>query len=195
MRRLIFSMMVTLDGFSAGPDGSLEMFGESFADDEVLGFHADQLRSVDAYIFGRVAYQELAEFWPTAGTAPSSSAREVELAELMNTKPKIVVSRSHIEPTWGPATVIGGDLSTDIRNLKEQPGQDLALFAGATAASAAIASGLVDEYRLMVYPVAIGRGQTPFGGLARTLPMELLETRTFASGVVLVRYRPVPGPT
>jgi dihydrofolate reductase len=195
MRQLILSMMVTLDGFSAGSDGSLDMFGENFADDELLGFHADQLRSVDAYIFGRVAYQELAQFWPTAGTAPSSTPREVELAELMNTKPKIVVSRSQIDLTWGPATVIGGDLATEIRNLKTQSGRDLALFAGATIASAAIAADLVDEYRLMVYPVAIGRGQAPFGHLARVLPMELLGTRTFSSGPVLVRYRPAAKPT
>ena len=192
MRRIILSMMVTLDGYAARPNGDMDVFGEDFADDELLGFLADQLRSVDAYIFGRVAYELLADFWPTAGTGHSSTDREVELAELMNTKPKIVVSTTLTDPTWTPATVIGDDLASQLAALKAQPGQDLALFAGASTASAVVDLGLVDEYRLMVYPIVIGEGQSPFRGLALDRGLELVDTRTFPSGVVLLRYRPEP---
>lgn len=190
VRKLIFSMMATLDGFTAGPDGELDMFGEDFEDDELLGYLADLLRSVDAYLFGRVAYEQLADYWPKAGISPTSTGREVELAELMNTKPKVVVSRTLTDPVWGPAMVIGGALAAEVAAMKAEPGRDLALFAGADAAASLMGLGLVDEYRLMVYPVAVGTGQSPFARVTVPLGLTLVETRTFPTGVVLLRYHP-----
>lgn len=190
MRRIVLSMMVTLDGYAARPDGDMDVFGENFADDELLGYLADQLRSVDAYVFGRVAYELLAGFWPTAGTGASSTDREVELAELMNSKLKIVVSKTLTDPVWTPATVIGGDLAAELAALKAEPGKDLALFAGATTASAVVDLRLVDEYRLMVYPIVVGKGQSPFRDLGQDRNLKLVDTRTFPSDVVLLRYLP-----
>lgn len=195
MRRLILSTMVTLDGFTAGSDGDLDVFGEDFADDELLGYIADLLRGVDGFVYGRVAYELLADFWPRAGTAPDSSAREIELAGLMNATPKIVVSRTMTDPAWTPASVIGGtDLAAEVSALKAQPGRDLALFAGATVMSTLAGLGLVDEYRLMVYPVALGEGQALFRAGEGRRDLELVDTRTFRSGVVLLRYRPAIAP-
>jgi len=193
MRKLIVSMMTSLDGHVARADGALDWFlSDAQFEEEMLGL----LGSVDAMLFGRVSYELLAQFWPTAGTPASdeapggftSRAREIEFARLMNSIPKIVYSRTLAAANWGPATVIREIDPEEIASQKRQPGRDLVLFAGSTLAQSFAKLDLIDEYRLMVHPVVLGNGLSLFSGLGTEFPLQLQRTTTFPSGVVLLQY-------
>lgn len=185
-------MMVTLDGFTAGEDGDLSW---TALDDREFERHmAAVLGSIDAMIYGRVAYQELGTYWPSAGTAPDSNEEERELARLMNAIPKFVVSRSDVSLDWGPAERMSPDLPEAVTRMKQEMTKDIALFAGATVASSFMNLDLVDEYRLMVFPVTLGSGQRLFGTGTPRRQFRLLDvTRFDHSGVVVLRSKPTPG--
>lgn len=198
MRKLILSMMLSADGRTARASGDLGWFlTDADFEDEMLGL----LRGVDGMLFGRTSYRLLAEYWPTAAEpgapdAPggfTSRERAVEFARLMNTLPKLVISTQPGGLGWGPAERIGGDLLADVRRLKAEPGRDLVAFAGATAARSLMRLDLIDEYRLMLHPVLLGKGLSLFDARPPELPLPeqplaLLGARTFSSGVVLLRY-------
>ena len=188
MGKVILSVMVSLDGFTAGPNGELDWI--NVRDDEFDAHMVNVLRGIDAMFLGRVAYELLAQHWPAA--EDSNRKIEAEQARLMNTIPKIVVSRSRPDLDWGPARRVGDDLHADVTELKETSDKDLALFAGASAISAFVGQGLVDEYRLAVFPVVLGNGQRLFETPQQYRSLKLLDSTTFAaSGVVILRYQPV----
>jgi dihydrofolate reductase len=192
-----FTLMIntTLDAQVAGPGGDLEWFR---SDEEVEAAHLDVLRSADAMVFGRVAYDELAAYWPTAGAstaddAPggfSSDERADEFARLVNAVPKVVLTR---EPDralpWGPARAIGGgDAAAALRGFKAEEGGDVVLFAGAQMAVTAIDAEVLDELRLFVHPIVLGKGVPLFGNLRQARTFELVSATTFPSKVVELRY-------
>jgi dihydrofolate reductase len=193
MRKLILCMMTSLDGVTARPNRDLEWF---LADPEFEAEMIGLLRAVDGMLFGRVAYEELAQYWPNAGTDDAADApggftsreNRIEFARLMNSVPKLVVSRTLGELTWGPGRVIGGDLAETVRALKREPGRDLVLFAGASVASAFIDLDLFDEYRLLLHPIVLGQGLDLFANIRAERPLTLIEAKPYPSGVVLVRY-------
>ena len=193
MRKLILSMLVSADGFMAGPDGDLEWF---LTDDELEQEMLGVLRSVDLILLGRVSYELLAAYWPTAGTpaageAPggfTSSEREIEFARLMNTIPKVVFSRTLERADWGPVTIEREVDAEEIARLKQQPGKDLVLFAGAKIAAGFAELDLFDEYHLLVHPVVLGGGIPMFDGGTARRELKLRRTRTFRSGVVVLQY-------
>lgn len=193
MRNVILSMAVSLDGSIARADGDLGWF---LTDD---GFEVEMLsllHSVDAMMFGRVAYQLLAEYWPFAGTPASgdapggftSKAREIEFAGLLNSIPKIVFSRTLTKAEWGPATIVRENISREIARMKQEPGKDLVLFAGANIGSTFVNLDLVDEYRLLVHPIVLARGLSLFKNVMEERKLKLLRTKSFDSGVVLLHY-------
>lgn len=193
MRKLILSMMVSLDGYIARADGNLDWFiSDAQFEDEMLAL----LRSVDGMHFGRVSYQLLADYWPKAGTSSAEEApggftskeREVAFASLMNSIPKTVYSRTMKQAGWGPVTVEAEISAEQITRLKQQSGRDLVFFAGADAASTLAKLDLFDEYRLMVHPVVLGAGIPLFTGLKEERMLKLQRTRTFPSGAVLLQY-------
>jgi dihydrofolate reductase len=193
MRKLILSMMTSLDGCIATADGGLDWF---LTDGEFELELMQLLRGVDGMIFGRVAYELLAQFWPTAGSssdeAPggfTSKERAIEFAQLMNSIPKIVYSRSLQQPHWGPVTIVREIDAAEIARQKRQPGKDLVLFAGGELASSFVKLDLFDEYRLMIHPIVVGNGMLLFRGLQQQLlGLKLQRARTFPSGVTLLHY-------
>ena len=193
MRDVILSMMVSLDGSIARPDGNLDWFRtDRDFEDEMLAL----LRQIDVMLFGRVSYELLAEYWPTAGTLSaqeppgglSSHDREIEFARLMNTIPKIVYSKTLTSADWGPARIVSEGIADHIAAMKREPGKDIVLFAGGRIASTFVNLDLVDRYRLMIHPIVIGRGQPLFQAITADRDLALTRTRTFASGVVLVEH-------
>lgn len=194
MRNLILSMMVSLDNRTARADGDLDWF-RTDGDFEVEML--ELLHDVDGILLGRVSYELLGAYWPTAGTATADEApggftskeRQVAFAERMNTLPKIVYSRTMSRPTWGPARVVREVLAEDVAKMKREADKDLVLFAGATLASAFINLDLIDEYRLMVHPVVLGRGLPLFENVEREHRLRLVRAKTFSSGVVLLHYQ------
>jgi dihydrofolate reductase len=185
MRKLIYSMGVSLDGFIAGPDGEIDWS----APDEVLHrFHNQQARETGAHLYGRRLY-EVMTYWETVDEQPSVPEHELEFARIWRDTPKIVFSKT-LENVEGNATLVRDGAPEVVARLKEEPGKDLAV-GGAGLASTFVKLGLVDEYRLFVSPVVLGGGTPYFPALDERINLELVETRRFGSRVVYVRYRRV----
>jgi dihydrofolate reductase len=183
MRKLIYSMGVSLDGFIAGPRGEIDW---SAPDEELHRFHNEQMREVGAQLCGRRLYEEML-YWETADRDPSAAGAVLEFADIWQQVPKIVFSKT-LDRVEGNARLAAGAVAEEVRALKEQPGKDLAVGAAGLAA-ACVELGLIDEYRLFVSPVVLGDGTPYFPALAERIELELLETRTFGSRVVHLRYR------
>jgi dihydrofolate reductase len=185
MRDLIYSMGVSLDGFIAGPDGDIDW---SAPDEELHRFHNQQTRELGTHLCGRRLY-EVMRYWDTADQNPSAAEHELEFARIWQTLPKIVFSRTLTE-VEGNARLATQGIAEEVAKLREQPGKDLGV-GGAGLAFTCIELGLVDEYRLFVSPVVLGGGTPYFPVLEDRTNLELVETQTFGSRVVYVRYRRV----
>jgi dihydrofolate reductase len=183
MRNVIYSMGVSLDGFIAGPDGDISW---SAPDEELHRFHNQQTQELGAHLCGRRLY-EVMTYWETADENPSAAEHELEFARIWKNLPKIVFSKT-LEKVEGNARLAGDGVAEEVAKLKEQPGKDLAV-GGAGLAAACIKLGLVDEYRLFVSPVVLGGGTPYFPVLEERINLELVETQTFGSRAVYVRYR------
>jgi len=183
MRKLIYSMGVSLDGFIAGPNGEIDW---SAPDEELHRFHNQQTRETGAHLCGRKLY-EVMTYWETADENPSAPEHELEFARIWKALPKIVFSTT-LESVEGKARLLRGGVAEEVAKLKEQPGQDLAV-GGAGLASTVMKLGLIDEYRLFVSPVVLGGGTPFFPALDDKVNLELVETQTFGSRVLYVRYR------
>lgn len=185
MRKVIYSMGVSLDGFIAGPNGEIDW---SAPDEELHRFHNRQTRELGAHLCGRRLYEVMA-YWETAEENPLAAEHELEFARIWKDLPKIVFSKT-LEKVEGNARLVRDGVVEEVAKLKAQPGKDMAV-GGAGLASTFIELGLVDEYRLFVSPVVLGGGTPFFPALDERINLELVETRTFGSRVVYVRYRRV----
>jgi dihydrofolate reductase len=185
IRKLIYSMGVSLDGFIAGPGGEIDW---SAPDEELHRFHNQQVRETGVDLYGRRLYEEM-RYWETAEENPSASEHELEFARIWKDTPKIVFSRT-LEKVEGNARLVRDNVAEEVARLKEEPGNDLAV-GGAGLASTFMKLGLIDEYRLFVSPVVLGGGTPYFPALDERINLELVETRTFGSRVVYVRYQRV----
>jgi dihydrofolate reductase len=185
MRKVIYSMGVSLDGFIAGPSGEIDW---SAPDEELHRFHNQQTRELGAHLCGRRLYEEMT-YWETADENPSAPEHELEFARIWKSLPKIVFSKT-LEKVEGNATLVRDGVAEEVAKLKEQPGKDLAV-GGAGLASTLIELGLVDEFGLFVSPVVLGGGTPYFPALRERIDLELVETRRFGSRVVHLRYRRV----
>jgi dihydrofolate reductase len=179
MRKLTYSMGVSLDGYIAGPGGD---FDWAAPDDELHRFHNSQTLELDVHLLGRRLYEEMVP-WETA---PEDDSAGGEFARIWKRLPKIVFS-SALERVEGNATLASGGVAEEVARLKEQPGKDMAV-GGAGLASTCARLGLIDEYRLFVNPVVVGGGTPFFPSLDERTDLELVETRTFGSRVVYLRY-------
>ncbi len=185
MRKVIYSMTVSLDGFIAGPGGEIDW---SAPDEELHRFHNQQTRELGAHLCGRRLY-EVMTYWETADENPSAPEHELEFARIWKSMPKIVFSTT-LEQVEGNARLVRDGVAEEVAKLKEQRGKDLAV-GGAGLASALTKLGLIDEYRLFVSPVVLGGGTPYFPALEERINLELVETQTFGSRVVYVRHRRV----
>ena len=184
MRRVTYSMGISLDGYIVGPDGSFDWTGP---DKEVFRFWIDEIRGVGVHLMGRRLYETML-YWETADQDPSLDAAELEWAALWKPLPKVVFS-STLPAVQGNARLASGDLAEEIERLRAEPGEGEIAIGGATLAAQAAALDLIDEYRPMVYPVLVGGGIPFFPRQERRADLELVETRTFGSSVVYLRYR------
>jgi dihydrofolate reductase len=185
VRKVIYSMGVSLDGFIAGPDGEIDW---SAPDDELHRLHNEQTRELGAHLCGRRLYEAMV-YWETAEENPSIGATELEFARIWKSLPKIVFSTT-LEQVEGNARLATDSVAEEVARLKEQPGKDVAV-GGAGLASSLTELGLIDEYRLFVSPVVLGGGTPYFPALDQRIDLELVETQTFGSRVVYLRYRRV----
>lgn len=184
MRKIVLMMSVSLDGFFEGPDRQLDWH---MVDDELHRHFNEQLRAMGAFLDGRVTYELMAEFWPTADADPASTGPMAEFAGIWRDMPKIVFSRTLDRADWN-TTIVRDVVVEEILALKAQPGGDLAL-GGADLAATFLRYDLIDEYRIYVHPVLIGQGRPLFPASEAETALRLTETRAFGNGVVLLRYQ------
>ena len=189
--KLVVTAFVTLDGIIEAPGFDEHRSGRNawalrFQTDDDQVYNKGQAMSADAFLLGRRTWQIWAAFWPTAGEA------DPELAERMNSIPKYVVSNTLKRADWNHTTIISGDVAGKVAKLKAQPGGELLVYGSADLVDELLRHDLVDEYRLLVYPVILGSGKHLFRDRIDTRYLRLTESRTFDSGVVLLTYAPDP---
>lgn len=183
MAELFLQISVSLDGYIEDKSGDLAWFTEDSSLDDLA---TETLRSIDGMIFGRKAHAVLARFWPRADESAGASAALIEQTRLMNALPKYVLTHGEVRTGWANSHAIRPD---DVPRLKREAGRPLALFAGAGAAQALLARGVVDEIRLIHYPVLLGGGTPLFAGNGRRHDLETIDSQRFGSGTTLQRYR------
>ena len=188
MRRLIASEFVTLDGVMEAPGHDQHRDGKNawalrYAGEDQQRYKAEELSEAAAILLGRVTYEIFAAFWPTA---PNDEG----FADRMNALPKYVVSKSLRTASWQNSTIIKGNPAEKVAELKQQSGGDILLFGSADLLDSLVRHDLIDAYRLMVFPVVLGSGKRLFRDATDMLHLELVDTRTFASGVTVLTYRP-----
>ncbi len=184
MRSVTYSMAISLDGYIAGPDGQ---FDWSVPDEEVNRFATDETRQVGDMLLGRKLYETML-YWETADQDPSLDDSDLEFIAIWKPLPKVVFSTT-LPAVQGNARLASGGLAEEIERLRAEPGEGDIAIGGATLAAEAAALGLIDEYRARVYPVLVGGGTPYFPQRERRVGLELVETRTFSSRVVYLRYR------
>jgi dihydrofolate reductase len=184
MRCVTYSMGVSLDGYIVGPDGGFQW---TAPDDEVFRSHIDEIRKVGVHLMGRRLYETML-YWETADQDPSLDEAELEWATLWKPLPKVVFSTT-LSAVEGNARLAAGSLTEEIERLRAEPGEGDIAIGGATLAAEAATLDLIDEYRPRIYPVLVGGGIPYFAQRERRVDLDLVETRTFSSGVVYLRYR------
>lgn len=182
MRKIFLFMMVSLDGYFEGPNHDLTWHN---VDEEFNDFAIEQIDQMDTLLFGRVTYEMMASYWPTM----AAIREDPIVAKKMNSTPKIVFSKTLERADW-ENTRLSKDAGETIRQLKGQPGRNLAIFGSNNLVVSLAQEGLVDEFRIMVNPVAIGAGTPLFAGIGDKLNLKLVDTKTFKNGNVLLSYQP-----
>ena len=182
MRKIFWFEMASVDGYH-----ETERFGLDWhnVDSEFHDFALEQLQETDTLLFGRRTYDMMAGFWPTE----AGERADPETAEAMNRLLKVVVSRTRTATDWAPTTIISGDVEGQLAELKEKPGKSIALLGSSALAANLLDLGLIDELRIMINPVVLGRGNPLLAGASRTA-LALARTRQFRNGNVLLTYEP-----
>jgi dihydrofolate reductase len=186
MRKVVVSVFVTLDGVMEDPGGaeSFKHGGWTFEisrGDEGDKFKLDEAFSSEALLLGRATYEGFAEAWPS---------REGEFADKFNTMPKYVVSSTIDQPEWTNTTVLEGDLAGEVAKIKQAHDGDVVVHGSARLAQALLEHDLVDELRLMVYPVVLGSGKRLFGDTSDRKALQLVDSKTVGDGVTILTYGP-----
>ena len=182
MRRVVLQMGVTLDGYVAGPGGEGD-WGLPPEDPDVRAWKVASLRQVGTHIMGRVTYEQMAGHWPNATG---------DYAAFMNNLPKVVFSRTLPAAGWAGSRIARGDLAEEIAALKSESGDGIIMAHGGAAFVQALSRcGMIDEYRLVILPVALGNGLPLFKDLAKPLRVDLAEAKSFPDGTVIHVYQPV----
>jgi dihydrofolate reductase len=180
MRNIVAGLIISLDGVVESP----EQWHFPYFNDEAGEAIGAQMAASDTMLLGRVTYQEFASYWP------NQSNEDVPMADYMNNVPKLVVSTTLDRVDWQNSTLIGGDVVEEITRLKEQPGKDITITGSITLVQSLIRDGLLDELRLMLHPIVVGSGKRLFENGSGQTPLELVDSKTFSTGVVALNYRP-----
>lgn len=190
--RVFAFLFCSLDGYYEGPDRELDW---GVNDEEFFTWNLRQCREIGALVLGRRTYEHFEAFWTTS----SANEQMPEVAQFMNSVPKVVVTRNaDLRPTWtGTETIDGKDLAADIERLSSEVEGDIAIFGSSELATSLLRAGLIDEIRILIHPVLLGRGRSVLHGVAHRIRLEAGPATVFRSGNVLLTYRPPgaePGP-
>ena len=185
MPRLIVFNSVTLDGYFTDKNGDMS-WAHKQSDPEWDEFVEENASGGGVLVFGRITYEMMKSFWPT----PAALQHFPVVAERMNNLPKVVFSRTLDQADWKNTTLVNGDLAAEIRKMKEGPGEDMAIMGSGSIVSQLAQEGLIDEFQLVLNPIALGQGRTMFEGIKEKLALKHTKTRAFGNGNVLLCYEP-----
>jgi dihydrofolate reductase len=183
MRKLTVFNLVTLDGYFAGEGGDISWHN---VDAEFNEFAIEKIQAGNTLLFGRITYELMAGYWPTAEAAQNDPI----VADGMNKAEKIVFSRTLMKADWNNTTPVKTDMLAEVRRLKALSGKDMTILGSGTIVSQLADARLIDEYQIMLNPIALGKGRTMFEGIKNRLPLRLIDTRTLANGNILLTYEP-----
>lgn len=185
MKKLVVFMHTSLDGFVAGPNGEMDWI---HVDDGIFEYAHDRTEAADTALYGRVTYQMMNNYWPTAADQPNASKHDIEHSSWYNRVSKIVLSRTMAGQQKDKTTFISDDLATRINALKQQPGTDILVFGSPSAVHALMRENLVDEIWLFVNPILLGQGIPMFKDGKDRVKLQLTNSHVFPSGIVCLHY-------
>jgi len=185
MRRLSAFEQVSVDGFFTDARGDMSWAHKQ--DPEWNEFAASNAKGGGALLFGRVTYEMMASFWPTAAARQMNAA----VAEGMNKMPKVVFSRTLAKASWSNTTLMKGDPAAAVREMKGETGPDMVVLGSGSIVSQLAQAGLIDEYQIVVDPIVLGKGRTLFEGVKDKIALKRTRTRAFGNGNVVLYYEPV----
>jgi dihydrofolate reductase len=185
MRKLVVFNHVTLDGYFVDMNGDMSWAHKN--DAEWKTFAEGNAKGDGPLLFGRITYELMASYWPT----PLASKNDPVLAERMNSLPKVVFSRTLDKASWNNTKLVKGDMAAEIRKMKKEPGEGMAILGSGSIVSQLAQEGLIDQYQIVVNPIVLGKGRTMFDGIKRKLTLKLASTRAFGNGNVFLCYEPM----
>lgn len=189
MRSLILLMHVSLDGFTAGPNGEMDWIR---FDDELIDDVTELTASADTALYGRVTYQMMEGYWPTAADSPTASQHDIDHGRWVNQSLKLVFSRTLERADWQNTQIVRDDIPAELARIKQRPGKNLLMIGSPSTARTFTRLGLIDEYWINVNPVVLGSGIPLFASSADRVDLQLVSSKLYASGVVGLRYRRAP---
>src|SRR5439155_974902 len=185
MRKLISFMHISLDGFVAGPNGEMNWIK---VDEEIFDHVGERISETDTALYGRVTYEMMQNYWPTAGDEPGASKHDIEHSKWYNKAHKLVLSKTMKDAALTNTTIISDNLSNEINEIKQGAGSEILVFGSPTATHSLIQQNLIDGYWLFVNPVILGQGIPLFTGIKDQIKLILLTTHQFTSGVTELNY-------
>ncbi len=185
MRRLIFFMHTSLDGFVAGLNGELDWIK---IEDEIFDFVDTMTSTSDTALYGRVTYEIMQNYWPNAGEKPNATKHDKTHSAWYNHVNKVVLSTTLSEAGLDNTRVVSNQLKENINNIKNQDGKNILIFGSPGASKSLLNEGLIDEFWLFVNPILLGQGVPLFSGAMETTKLNLLESKTFSCGVIALHY-------
>ena len=185
MRKLIFFMHTSLDSFVAGPNGEMNFIT---VNETMFDFIATMTAEADTALYGRVTYEMMQGYWPTAGEKPNASKHDKEHSNWYNKVSKVVLSKTMHEAGLHNTKVISDHLSDNINKLKNQQGKNILIFGSTRASQSLLNEGLIDEFWLFVNPIILGKGMPLFKDITGTTKLNLIESKTFPGGVIALHY-------
>lgn len=185
MRKIISFMHISLDGFVAGLNGELNWVK---IDEEIFNHVGQRIRTGDTALYGRVTYQMMESYWPTAGDKPNATKHDIEHSKWYNNAHKIVLSKTLNESELTNTTIISDHLADNLHAIKQHGGEDILLFGSPTATHSLMQRNLIDGYWLFVNPIILGRGIPLFVENKESVKLKLITSRQFSSGVTALNY-------
>jgi dihydrofolate reductase len=185
MRKIISFMHISLDGFVAGPNGEMDWIK---VNEEIFDYVGKRISEGDTALYGRVTYQMMENYWPTAGIKPAATRHDIEHSRWYKKVHKVVLSKTMTETVLSNTTIISNNLADRINKIKQQEGKEILLFGSPTATHSLIQQRLIDGYWLFVNPIILGRGIPLFAGIKEKTKLTLLTTRQFTCGVTELNY-------
>ena len=185
MRKVVLFMHVSLDGFVAMPSGEIDwvLIGE-----EMFDYASMQTNRSDLALYGRVTYELMDSYWPTAAYKPDATRHDIEHSTWYNNVRKIIASKTMKGDGLENTTIISENLSTEIRKLKKETGKDIVMFGSPSTAHSLMEENVIDDYWLFINPILLGQGIPLFKNFKHIVKLKLLESKTFTSGVVCLHY-------